>query len=168
MTAVGAVQVGVAETQARRAHTQQVMLLGKLLVDFAELDLTLLLIWAAIYLGLRPLDRITHEIEQQSPRELKPIDEAQAPGELRPLIVTFNRVLTLLQSAAQAQQRFVADAAHQMRTPVTGLLAQLELLLAAGARVTLIAETVVGEIAQLIAEARISWPRLRACAASPG
>jgi two-component system sensor histidine kinase TctE len=48
---------------------------------------------------------------------------------LRALIVAFNRVLELLHAAAQAQQRFVADAAHQMRTPVAGLLAQLELLL---------------------------------------
>jgi two-component system sensor histidine kinase TctE len=51
------------------------------------------------------------------------------PGELRPVVVSFNRVLELLHDAAAAQQRFVADAAHQMRTPVAGLLAQLELLL---------------------------------------
>jgi len=130
LTALGPVQIAVAETQARRAHTQQVMLLGKLLVDFAELDLTLLLVWAAVYYGLRPLDRIPAQIEQSSARELRSFDETQAPGELRPLIVSFNRVLALLQSAAQAQQRFVADAAHQMRTPVAGLLAQLELLIA--------------------------------------
>jgi two-component system sensor histidine kinase TctE len=128
-TALGAVLIVVAETQERRAHTQQVMLLGKLLVDFAELDLTLLLVWVAVYYGLRPLDRLTAQIERQSPREQQRIDESQVPGELRSLIVTFNRVQELLHAAAQAQQRFVADAAHQMRTPVAGLLAQLELLL---------------------------------------
>ena len=105
------------------------MLLGKLLVDFAELDLTLLLVWVAVYYGLRPLDRLTRQVEGQSARELQRFDEADVPGELRPLIVAFNRVLELLHDAAQAQQRFVADAAHQMRTPVAGLLAQLELLL---------------------------------------
>lgn len=128
-SALGPVRILVAETQERRAHTQQVMLLGKLLVDFAELDLTLLLVWVAVYYGLRPLDRLTAQIERQSPRELQHIDEAQVPGEVRPLIVTFNRVQELLHAAAQAQQRFVADAAHQMRTPVAGLQAQLELLL---------------------------------------
>jgi len=128
-TGAGPVQIAVAETLQRRAHTQQVMLLGKLLVDFAELDLTLLLVWIAVYYGLRPLDRLTERVEQQSSRELQRFDERQAPGELRGLIVAFNRVLELLQTAAQAQQRFVADAAHQMRTPVAGLLAQLELLL---------------------------------------
>jgi two-component system sensor histidine kinase TctE len=127
-TTAGPVHIIVAETLERRAHTQQVMLIGKLLVDFAELDLTLLLIWIAIYYGLRPLDRLTDQVERQSSRRLQSFDEAQVPGELRALIVAFNRVLELLHDAAQAQQRFVADAAHQMRTPVAGLLAQLELL----------------------------------------
>jgi two-component system, OmpR family, sensor histidine kinase TctE len=98
-------------------------------VDFGELDLTLLLVWLAVYYGLRPLDRLTERVEQQSARQLQRFDEARVPGELRSLIVTFNRVLELLHAAAQAQQRFVADAAHQMRTPVAGLLAQLELLI---------------------------------------
>jgi two-component system sensor histidine kinase TctE len=128
-TALGTVQIEVAETTDRRAHTQQIMLVGKLLVDFAELDLTLLVIWIAVYYGLRPLDQLTRQVEQHSVRQLQRLDEAQVPAELRSVIVAFNRVLELLHDAAQAQQRFVADAAHQMRTPVAGLLAQLELLL---------------------------------------
>jgi two-component system sensor histidine kinase TctE len=128
-TAAGPVRIAVAETLARRSRTQQVMLLGKLLIDFAELDVTLLLVWVAVYYGLRPLDRLTEQVEGHSARALQRFDEARVPGELRPLIVAFNRLLELLHDAAQAQQRFVADAAHQMRTPVAGLLAQLELLL---------------------------------------
>jgi two-component system, OmpR family, sensor histidine kinase TctE len=128
-TAAGPVQITVGETLERRAHTQRIMLLGKLLVDFAELDVTLLLIWIAVYYGLRPLDQLTEQVERHSTRQLQRFDEARVPGELRSVIVAFNRVLELLHDAAQAQQRFVADAAHQMRTPVAGLLAQLELLL---------------------------------------
>jgi two-component system sensor histidine kinase TctE len=128
-TAAGPVRISVAETRERRARTQRVMLFGKLLVDFAELDLTLLLVWIAIYYGLRPLDALTQQVERQTARELQRFDEARVPGELRPLILAFNRVLELLHDAARAQQRFVADAAHQMRTPVAGLLAQIELLL---------------------------------------
>lgn len=128
-TTLGAVQVAVAETLERREGTQQVMLMGKLLVDFAELDLTLLLVWIAVYYGLRPLDRLASQVERQSTRELQRFDEAQVPGELRSVIVAFNRLLELLHDAAQVQRRFVADAAHQLRTPVAGLLAQLELLL---------------------------------------
>jgi two-component system sensor histidine kinase TctE len=128
-TSLGAVQISVAETLDRRARTQRVMLVGKLLVDFAELDLTLLLVWIAVYYGLRPLNVLTEQVERGAARPLQPFDEAQVPGELRSVIVAFNRVLELLQDAARAQQRFVADAAHQMRTPVAGLLAQIELLL---------------------------------------
>jgi two-component system, OmpR family, sensor histidine kinase TctE len=128
-TPAGSVQVSVAETLDRRARTQRVMLLGKLLIDFAELDLTLLLVWIAVYYGLRPLNALTEQVEGHSIRLLQRFDEARVPGELRAVIVAFNRVLELLHDAARAQQRFVADAAHQLRTPVAGLLAQIELLL---------------------------------------
>jgi two-component system sensor histidine kinase TctE len=128
-TPQGAAIVTVAETRERRTRTQRVMLFGKLLVDFAELDITLLLIWIAVYFGLRPLAALRDEAETHSLRELRRFDESTVPGELRAVVVSFNRVLELLHDAAAAQQRFVADAAHQMRTPVAGLLAQLELLL---------------------------------------
>jgi two-component system sensor histidine kinase TctE len=125
----GAVTVTVAETLQRRASTQRVMLIGKLLVDFAELDVTLLLISIAVYFGLRPLSRLGEQVEQHSTSTLARFSEADAPGELRPLILALNHLLELRHDAAQSQRRFVADAAHQMRTPVAGLLAQLELLL---------------------------------------
>jgi two-component system, OmpR family, sensor histidine kinase TctE len=125
----GAVTVTVAETLQRRASTQRVMLFGKLLVDFAELDVTLLLISIAVYFGLRPLSRLGEQVEQHSNSTLARFTEADAPGELRPLILALNHLLELRHEAALSQRRFVADAAHQMRTPVTGLLAQLELLL---------------------------------------
>jgi two-component system sensor histidine kinase TctE len=74
---------------------------------------------------------LREQVEARSPRELQRFNEAQVPGEVRPLITAFNRLLELLHDAANSQHRFVADAAHQMRTPVAGLLAQLELLLQA-------------------------------------
>jgi len=128
-TDAGAVTVTVAETLQRRASTQRVMLVGKLLVDFAELDVTLLLVWIGVYFGLRPLSRLRERVEEHSASTLQRFNEADAPGELRPLILALNHLLR--HDAALSQRRFVADAAHQMRTPVTGLLAQLELLLRA-------------------------------------
>jgi two-component system sensor histidine kinase TctE len=127
-TTLGTATVTVAETRERRQQAEHVVLLGKLLVDFAELDLTLLLIYIAVSFGLRPLGRLRDQAEGYSLRELQRFDDTRVPGELRPLVVAFNRVLELLHDAALAQRRFVADAAHQMRTPVAGLLAHIELL----------------------------------------
>jgi two-component system sensor histidine kinase TctE len=127
-TPLGPVTIAVGETLERRIRAERAILFGKLLVDFAELDVTLLLVWIAVYYGLRPLSRLREQIEQRTPRELQRFSESEAPEEVRPLIRGFNRLLELLHDAAASQRRFVADAAHQMRTPVAGLLAQLELL----------------------------------------
>jgi two-component system sensor histidine kinase TctE len=140
----GPITITVAETLQRRASTQRVMLLGKLLVDFAELDVTLLLIWIGVFFGLRPLARLRERVEEQSASTLQRFDAAEAPGELRPLILALNHLLELRHDAALSQRRFVADAAHQMRTPVTGLLAQLELLLQSPAAIA-----VQGELAAI-------------------
>ena len=115
-------------TPERLRRTERALLFGKLLVDFAELDVTLLLIWIAVYFGLRPLRELHDQVEARTARDLRPFNEDEVPGEVRPLVRAFNRLLELLNDAAEGQRRFVADAAHQMRTPVTGLLAQLELL----------------------------------------
>lgn len=127
-TDAGIVTISVAETLQRRMRTQQVMLIGKLLVDFAELDITLLVVWIGISYGLRPLTRLRERIERLSTRVPERIEDTDVPGELRPLTLAFNQVLELLHEAAQAQRRFVADAAHQLRTPLAGLLAQSEVL----------------------------------------
>jgi two-component system sensor histidine kinase TctE len=126
--ASGALTVSFAETLERRDHTQHVMLLGKLLVDFAELDLTLLVVWLAVYFGLLPVTRLRAQAEGHASRQLRRFNEGGVPAELRPVVSSFNRALELLHDAAAAQRRFIADAAHQLRTPVAGLLAQIELL----------------------------------------
>ncbi len=127
-TDAGIVTISVAETLQRRTRTQQVMLIGKLLVDFAELDVTLLVVWIGISYGLQPLNRLRGRVERLSARVPERLEDTDVPGELRPLTLAFNHVLELLREAAQAQRRFVADAAHQLRTPLAGLIAQFELL----------------------------------------
>ena len=102
--------------------------MSTLLWDFVQLDVTLVLVWVGIRAGLRPLRRLREEIAARSPRDLRPLPEASAPPEVAPLVTTLNRLFTLLRSKTQAQQSFIADTAHQLRTPLTGMLAQLELL----------------------------------------
>lgn len=102
--------------------------MSTLLWDFVQLDLTLVLVWAGIQVGLRPLTRLRDEIAARSPHDLRPLPEAAVPREVAPLAATLNRLFALLRTTHESQQRFIADTAHQLRTPLTGMLAQVELL----------------------------------------
>ncbi len=104
--------------------------MSTLLWDFVQLDVTLVLVWVGIQLGLRPLQRMRDDIAARSPLDLRPIDIQGVPRELMPLAATLNRLFGLLGAATQSQQQFIANTAHQLRTPVTGMLAQLDLLMA--------------------------------------
>ena len=104
-----------------------------LLWDFVQLDVTLVLVWVGIQLGLRPVKRLRDEIAARSPKDLRPIDESSVPREIAPVVVTLNRLFTTLRSSVQSQQQFIANTAHQLRTPITGLQAQLDLLVAESA-----------------------------------
>ena len=102
--------------------------MSALLWDFVQLDLTLVLVWAGIRVGLRPLRRLQGEIAARSPQDLRPLADNAVPREVAPLAATLNRLFGLLRTTSESQQRFIADTAHQLRTPLTGMLAQLELL----------------------------------------
>lgn len=128
-TAQGIARVTVAEPTALRSQALHAMLIGDLLVDFFELNAVLLLLSVGVHLSLRPVRTLSEKVEGRAPREFQSFAEGDVPGEVRPLILAVNRLLELLNDANHAQQRFIADAAHQLRTPLAGLLAQLELLL---------------------------------------
>jgi two-component system sensor histidine kinase TctE len=107
--------------------------MSTLLWDFVQLDVTLVLVWVGIQLGLRPVKKLRDEIAERSPLDLRPIVESSVPREIAPVVVTLNRLFAMLRSAAQSQQQFIANTAHQLRTPITGMQAQLELLVAEAA-----------------------------------
>ena len=81
--------------------------------------------WAARR-ALLPLLELKDALEHRSPRDLRAIDAEHSPDEVRPLVESLNRLFALVDAQAQAQQRFVADAAHQLRTPLAGLQTQVE------------------------------------------
>jgi len=87
-------------------------------------------VWVGIQLGLRPVRRLRDEIAERSPQDLRAIDESSVPREIAPVVVTLNRLFTLLRASVQSQQQFISNTAHQLRTPITGMQAQLELLIA--------------------------------------
>ncbi len=80
----------------------------------------------AVKRALKPLVDLTGAVQRRSPRDLSPMDAAAAPAEVQPLVAALNRLLGLVNDQAEGQRRFVADAAHQLRTPLAGLQAQVE------------------------------------------
>jgi two-component system, OmpR family, sensor histidine kinase TctE len=80
----------------------------------------------AVRRALRPLFELKDALERRSPRDLSAIDADASPEEVRPLIHSLNRLFGLVDAQAESQRRFVADAAHQLRTPLAGLQAQVE------------------------------------------
>lgn len=129
----GSVIMTVADTRAAAEPAARLGLMSTLLWDFVQLDVTLVLVWVGIQVGLRPMKRLRQEIAARSPQDLRAIDETSVPRELAPAVVTLNRLFATLRSSVQSQQQFIANTAHQLRTPITGLQAQLDLLIAEAA-----------------------------------
>lgn len=123
------VLVLVGETLNKRRTLANEVLVGMLLPEFLLIALIGALVWFGIERGLRPLSTLQAEIASRSHRDLSPLPEHNAPGEVRALIHAMNELLARLAGALSAQQRFVADAAHQLRTPLAGIRTQSELAL---------------------------------------
>jgi two-component system sensor histidine kinase TctE len=120
----------VAETMVKRERLARDLLLQSILPELLIAAATLLIVWFGVKRGLRPLARLSEEIKSRSAGDLRPIDAAGAPEETRPLVGALNGLLGEVSAASRKQQRFLADAAHQLRTPLAGLQAHTELALA--------------------------------------
>jgi two-component system sensor histidine kinase TctE len=82
--------------------------------------------WYGLKRGLRPLSQLEADVARRGPRDLEPI-RAEAPRELREVVEALNRLLARLNAALAEQQQFIANASHQLRTPLTALITQAEL-----------------------------------------
>ncbi|MDT3668835.1 MAG: sensor histidine kinase N-terminal domain-containing protein [Aromatoleum sp.] len=123
------VLVQVAETRNKRSDLASRVVTGVLLPQFAIIPIAVVLVWVGLTRGIAPLKRLQSLIRRRRPTDLSPIAAASVPEEVRPLVVAFNDMMARLEENLQAQQRFIADAAHQMRTPLTGLKMQTDLAL---------------------------------------
>jgi two-component system OmpR family sensor kinase len=118
-----------AAQRATSRHTLAVAAASKLFLPLALLiGFIGLLIVAALRRGLRPLDRAVASVESRSEMSLEPIDVTGLPQEIHPIIRSINGLMHRLSTAFTAQRRFVADAAHELRSPVTALRLQVQLL----------------------------------------
>jgi two-component system sensor histidine kinase TctE len=128
-TGRGAVQIHVAERVTARDEFARQIILRMALPQGILILLAGLAVWYGVGRGLAPLSTLRGELESRSHRDLSALSEEQAPQEVRPLIHAMNDLLARLGTAISAQQRFIADAAHQLRTPIAGLKTQTELAL---------------------------------------
>jgi two-component system, OmpR family, sensor histidine kinase TctE len=119
--------VQVAETLDKRSQLATEIARGVMLSQFAILPLAVLLIWYALMRGLRPLEALQRRIRQRAIGDLSPIDETAAPEEVSPLVGAINDLFERVDRSIGAQKHFLADAAHQLKTPLAGLRMQAEL-----------------------------------------
>ena len=120
----------VAETRNKRRQLAWDIALG-ILVPELILALGLVgVVWYGVARALSPLDKLRRDIKARSHTDLRSLDEMPVVEEVRPLVEEINNLLRRLAEGASSQQRFIANAAHQLRTPLAGLKTQLELTLA--------------------------------------
>lgn len=125
-TVLGEVVVVVGDGSDPRQQWARTILYRVLLPNLVLIALAAFAVRWAVEQALRPLLALKEAVERRSPRDLSAIDEAASPEEVRPLVDSLNRLFRLVNAQAESQRRFVADAAHQLRTPIAGLQAQVE------------------------------------------
>jgi two-component system sensor histidine kinase TctE len=125
----GLVLIQTAESMTGRIDFARQIMLRMSLPQIVLVLLVAFALWYSVSRALKPLTRLRNEIAHRSHRDLRPISEEEAPSEVRPLIHAMNELLERLSRVMAAQQRFIADAAHQLRTPLAGIKTQTELAL---------------------------------------
>lgn len=122
-------QLHVSETTHQRRALVRGILANIVIPQLLLIMIAAGAVWYGLKGGLAPLERLRREVANRKRDDLTLLDESKTPAEVRPLIGAVNDLLERLQHAMQAQKRFVADAAHQLRTPFAGLKTQAELAL---------------------------------------
>ncbi|MDD2660929.1 MAG: sensor histidine kinase N-terminal domain-containing protein [Methylococcales bacterium] len=118
--------VHVAETLNKRRSMMTDILLADLVPQLLLILLTVVFLLAGLKKGLMPLHLLANKIAQRSSRDLSPIPETLVFLEVRTLTDTINELLEAHTQAIATQQRFIVNAAHQLRTPLAGLKLQAE------------------------------------------
>lgn len=129
MRGIALIQVG--ESLDARYDLSRKILLDTLWRQAALVLAVAFLSWFAVRFVLRPLMRLTEEVASRAPTDLAGFDAALVHREVRPLVHAMNGYMDRLHALIGGQRRFIADASHQLRTPLTVLKTQAELALRA-------------------------------------
>jgi len=121
------IHIQVAETLHKREILAKEILTGLILPQLLLILLAAVIVWYAVGRGLRSLSRLEASVAARSHLDLSPVQDPDAPAEAQPLVSAINALLQRLEGVLNAQNRFIADAAHQLRTPLAGLKAQIAL-----------------------------------------
>jgi len=121
------VAIYVAETVLKRQALTNQILVAVVVPQLFLIGLASLAVWIGVARGLAPLKVVRAAIASRSQWDLRPLEEVGAPVEIRPLVDAIDDLLRRLNDDIEAQRRFVANAAHQLRTPLAGLKTQTEL-----------------------------------------
>jgi two-component system OmpR family sensor kinase len=124
----GTIRITVAEPLAHRTSVAREIQMGLGLPLLVLLPLALAAIILAVRFSLTPLRRFRTRLEARGARDLSEVPADDMPGEIAPLAATLNGLLTRLRDAFEAERSFAANAAHELRTPLAGAIAQAQRL----------------------------------------
>lgn len=124
--------IQVAQNMAKRREMARTLALRTLAPLAFMAPLLILAVWWGVSRSLAPVERVRRQLAQRQADDLSPVSDAQLPDEVQPLVSELNLLFERVQRAFDAQEHFVADAAHELRSPLAALRLQLQGLQRAG------------------------------------